>query len=55
MEDLKFVVKPWKDTCGNETEAIHIDKEGQCTASELIALLEKAKRDGEIKRFLFMI
>lgn len=55
MEDLKFVVKPWKDTYGNEIEAIHIDKEGQCTASELIALLEKAKRDGEIKRFLFMI
>lgn len=52
MEDLKFVVKPWKDTYGNETEAIHIDKEGQCTVSELIALLEKTKERWGDKKVL---
>lgn len=43
MKDLKFVVEPWKDIDGRETEAIYIDTDGLYTVSEFIVLLEKAR------------
>ena len=52
MDDLKFVIEPWKDFDGGETEAMYIDMEELYTVSELIALLEKAKERWGDKKVL---